>query len=79
MEIFNHPYCTHVLAPPKNMQNDCSPLPVAEIESEDGIWTASFWKPSPQELSSLLSNGCVVLLVRARGRQHPVVSLTVDV
>jgi hypothetical protein len=78
MDIRKHPACTTVIGAPSDMQDgSCSGLPVAYTQDEYGTWANSFWKPSPDELAALNQGGSIVLIVRAGGRQHPVVALGV--
>jgi len=80
MDIINHPCVNAVIGPPSDLSEDrCSGLPVAEIETEDGIFSVSFWKPAQADLDILNDGGCITLWVRAKGRQHPVVALGVSV
>jgi hypothetical protein len=50
------------------------PLCSNTVHASDDI-QVSFWKPSPQELESLITGGGVELQIRALGHQHPIVSV----
>lgn len=76
MDIVNHTLCTKTLAAPADMP-DCSELPVAEITDESGIWSISFWKPSAEEIATLVAGGNIALWVNAQDDDHPVVGLSV--
>jgi hypothetical protein len=79
MEIFNQPGCTKVLgAPPDMPEPNCMPLPVYEHTDEFGDWSISFWKPSAEEIETLVAGGTVALWVRAKDDAHPVVGLGVQ-
>ena len=76
MKIFKYPLCTHSIGAPSNMQDgSCDALPVCEVENEHGTFTVSFWQPEDDDLADLLAGGSIALWVRAKGRQHPVVSV----
>lgn len=79
MEIVNHPLCDQVVGAPSDMQDGtCSDLPVHRYEDEHGPWAVSFWKPDAAEMTTLNAGGTIALHVRAAGRQHPVVGVTVQ-
>jgi hypothetical protein len=79
MNILNHKNCTTSIGAPADMPApDCVPLPVHYLDTPDGIFAVSYWEPTKEELIELNNSKPVVLLVRAQGRQHPVVALTVE-
>ena len=79
MDIINHPACTEVIGAPADITDgSCLGLPVAIVEDQYGMWSVSCWKPSKEELAVLIDGGSITLWVRAKGRQHPVVSMGVD-
>jgi len=78
MRIQHHPACDHLLGAPSDMQDgSCSGLPVAYTEDQYGTWANSFWKPDPEELEALNNGGSIMLQIRAVGKRHPVVGMTV--
>lgn len=79
MDIIEHPACTEVLGPPSDINDgSCENLPIATYEDKDGPWCVSFWKPSADELAVLNDGGTIAIHIRAKGRQHPVIGLSVD-
>lgn len=79
MEIFNHPACTHSLGKPADMTDEqCASLPCLFTEDQGSTWAVSFWKPTPDELASLLANGSVTLWVANGHKAHPVVGVGVE-
>ena len=66
-----------VLGPPKGMEDSCQKLSATMLTNEgDGqVTITTFWKPSPEELALLNSNGSIALWVWGRG--HPPVWLDV--
>ena len=79
MEILKHPSCTKELgAPPDMPEPDCEALPVVERTNQFGTWSVSFWRPSSEELKTLVDGGCLELWVRATDEAHPVVGLGVE-
>lgn len=79
MNIINHPICNRLIGAPADMTDDqCSALPVYDVEDEHGRWSISFWMPSVGELEILKAGGSVALWVRASGRQHPVVGMAAE-
>ncbi len=78
MDITHNKLCNATLGAPSDMPAPaCQPLPVFQYTDEDGPWSASFWQPTPEELKLINAKQPIVLRVRAFGRQHPVVSLSV--
>lgn len=76
MDIVKHSSCNLLIGAPSDMQDgSCSVLPVHQHQDQNGVWSISFWKPSPEELALLNEGGTIALWVRASGRQHPVVGL----
>ena len=75
MEIRKHHSCNHSFGAPSDMTTEeCSALPVALLNTGQGLWAQSFWKPAPEELAALNAGGSVVLMIRLAG-SHPVVSV----
>jgi hypothetical protein len=78
MDIVKHPLCTHLLGKPSDLTDtQCAALPIIYEETEEGIFAVSFWRPTPEELAQLNAGEHIALWVRAIGRQHPVVALSV--
>jgi hypothetical protein len=77
MKIINHPLCHTTIGAPSDMQDDCSALPVAYRTDQYGTWAMSFWQPDADELAMLAADGGITLHVRAAGRQHPVVAMSI--
>lgn len=76
MIIQRHRECVESIGAPSDMQDgSCGALPVIYVRDDNGVWANSFWKPDATELAALNAGGAVVLMVRAVGRQHPVVYL----
>ena len=80
MEIVHHPLCNAVIAPPADMPEPttCLPLPIHQHKDGHGVWSVSFWKPSDEEIAQIVAGATIALHVRAAGRQHPVVGLAVQ-
>lgn len=74
-----HPSTTRSLGAPSDWDEDrsgrCSALPVADVEVEGEPYMESLWEPTPEELGALDMGEKVIL--RIRGRAHPVVSVAV--
>lgn len=72
MDIKNH--CTNnmLLVAPKDMPN-CDTVSATMMIEDEIVTIATFWKPTPQELELLNSNGYVVLYVY--GKVHPPVAI----
>lgn len=76
MNPHQHSACTHSIGAPSDMQDgSCSDLPIHYHRDEHGLWSVSFWKPLPEEVAQIMAGGGVMLMVRAVGRQHPVVGV----
>ena len=77
MEILTLANCNDIIGAPSDMQDgSCSALPVEKYtDDQGGMWCASFWKPSEEEVAVLVNGGVIALHVRAAGRQHPVVAI----
>lgn len=85
MEIINHPFCNQVIGAPADMKpgngidpGTCGNLPVYGYRNDEGQWSASFWRPSEEEIQQLTLGGYIVLNVRASGRQHPVIAMGIE-
>ncbi len=76
MHIVHHPLCTSTLAVPDQTQEESrSKLPVMHQVDAHGQSIVSFWKPSAEELESLITGGGIALHIRALAHQHPAVSV----
>lgn len=69
-----------VFGPPPDHNKDSDTkiigLPVKRIMTDEGLFFASAWEPTPAELMALCNGASVILLVR--GPAHPVVKVCVD-
>lgn len=73
-----HKSCTDLLGAPSDMpEPDCEKLPVHYEDTEFGKFAVSYWRPTPEELLAITQGAIIQLWVRAPGRQHPVVAITV--
>ena len=70
MHIVHHPRCTDDIH-----DESRAGLPVMRQTDAHGEWLVSFWKPSAEELESLVTGGGVELHINAVTQQHPVVSV----
>jgi hypothetical protein len=77
MYIFHHhQLCTSTINAPDYIQvESCARLPMMHQTDAHGQGIVSFWKPSAEELESLITGGGVALRIRALGHQHPLVSM----
>lgn len=76
MHIVHHPLCTSTVHAPDDIQDESrARLPVMRQTDAHGQWITSFWKPSADELESLITGGGVALHVRALPHHHPLVSV----
>lgn len=79
MKILTHPLCNTSIGAPTDMQDgSCETLPVHQMRDNHGQWSVSFWEPNADELAVLNAGGSIALHVRAVGRQHPVVGMSVQ-
>jgi hypothetical protein len=70
MHIVHHPRCKD------DIQDESrATLPVMRQTDAHGQWIVSFWKPSAEELESLVTGGGIELHIKALAHQHPVVSV----
>ena len=70
MHIVHHPRCKD------DIQDESrAKLPVLREADAHGQWIVSFWKPSAEELESIITGGGVALRIKALAQQHPVVSV----
>lgn len=78
MNFTQHQSNNDVLAAPPGMTvEQCRPLPITRFVYDDGTpGTASYWKPTPQEIAMIVQ-GCAVRVMTI-GRTHPPLSLGVD-
>lgn len=65
MSPLNHPLCNDRLAGPPGAPH-IPGLHIQRYEFEGVPITASFWKPSPEELLELNAGGCIALHVMSR-------------
>jgi hypothetical protein len=71
MHIVHHPRCKDAI-----QDESRAKLPVLRRTDAHGQWIVSFWKPSAEELESLIAGGGVELHMKApSAHQHPVVSM----
>lgn len=76
MHIVHHPLCTSTVHAPDDIQDESrARLPVMRQTDSHGHWITSFWKPTAEELESLITGGGVALHIRASAHQHPLVSV----
>lgn len=76
MHIVYHPLCTSTISAPDDIQDESrARLPVMRQTDAHGQWITSFWKPSAEELESIITGGGVALHIRALAHQHPLVSV----
>lgn len=78
MKILTPEPCDDILGAPADMApGECEGLPVQYQHTENGTFAISLWMPDPLELAALAGGAGLALWVRAQGRQHPVVALSV--
>jgi hypothetical protein len=65
-----------VLGPPPGVSDDECMTVTATLTTEPVCIIATFWKPTPQELELLNSNGLICLHVWGMG--HPMVALSAE-
>jgi hypothetical protein len=70
MHIVHHPRCKDDIQDESRAR-----LPALRQTDAHGQWIVSFWKPSAEELESLITGGGVELHIKASAHQHPVVSV----
>jgi hypothetical protein len=70
MYIVHHPRCKDDIQDESRAR-----LPVVRQTDAHGQWVVSFWKPSAEELESLITGGGVELHIRTLAHQQPVVSV----
>ncbi|NHZ80142.1 hypothetical protein F2P44_12765 [Massilia sp. CCM 8695] len=76
MHIVHHPLCTSTINAPDDIQVERrARLPVMHQTDAHGQRVVSFWKPSAEELESLITGGGVALQIRPLGHEHPHVSM----
>ena len=70
MHIVHHPRCKDDIQDESRAR-----LPAMRQTDAHGQWIVSFWKPSAEELESLITGGGVKLHIKALTHQHPLVSV----
>ncbi len=86
MQILKPTQTTRIFGAPadwsENELGECLALPIVDViidENPQNLAMVSFWKPTPEELALLNSNGHLELWIYGNQEQaHPVVALTVN-
>lgn len=78
MNFVHHSSNNMLLGAPQGVsKEDCATLPATMTVADDQVTTiTSWWKPTPQELEVLNSNGAIILVVWGKG--HPMVYIGAD-
>ena len=73
MQCFHHPVCNTLIGKPSDMSDaECGALPAYVWRDAAGPWAASFWRPSAEELDTLVAGGSIAVNLRVGPGQHPV-------
>ena len=76
MEDFKHPHCNFAFTAPPGTEEECGTLHVVAWKDPTfGPASTSFWRPSEDEIATLVAGGSIALNIFATG--HPVVSMAV--